>query len=402
MGEGAVGGRGLTGEPALPEGSKPTVDENGNLVVTLPELPTLTGDTTKWEEGKWPQDGQPMETAPTEGVVVIDGTGSADGITVTVPIPDGITDVVIKGDVTFEGDDTTLPTIIVNEDAIVKLPSDIGTGDTVSVTGDGTLDLSDHTSGNLPTLDGAGENGELPGTIVLPDTDGGSVTLPVTPGTTLPSPIPDGMFTVEDENGNRWPIPGGNVSIGEDGAITIDTAPNMTDLPGGNEGLSPEKELEIIDDARDQNVWGDFDVVLKPNGGEAVEKLDGATLDEALTVFEGLEPTVTTGGEGNKAKLTYAFWFGISRLTYEESSKSWLVTVQVMDANAENKTAKIAEGSVHTLKVNGATERIAAEVVTSNDDGTVTLRVSEIALPAVNGRTTIKAFIAAPETTSAE
>ena len=403
MGEGAVGGRGLTGEPALPEGSKPTLDENGNLVVDLPTFPTLDESATDWFEDKWTdgKDGDKVQP-PTEGVVVIDGTGSADGITVTLPIPNGITDVVIKGDVTFTGDDEKLPTIIVSEGGTVTLPDTIGTGDTVSVTGDGTLDLSDHTSGNLPTLDGAGENGELPGTIVLPDTDGGSVTLPVTPGTTLPSPIPDGMFTVEDENGNRWPIPGGNVSIGEDGAITIDTAPNMTDLPGGNEGLSPEKELEIIDDARDQNVWGDFDVVLKPNGNESVGDLDGATLDEALTVFEGLTPEVTVDETTDKATLTYAFWFGISRLTYEESTNSWLVTVQAMDANAENKTAKIAEGSVHTLKVNGATERIAAEVVTSNDDGTVTLRVSETALPAVDGRTTIKAFIAAPEATSAE
>ena len=384
----------------VPEGSTVTVDENGNLVVTLPELPTLTGDTTKWEEGKWTQDGQPMETAPTEGVVVIDGTGTEGGITVTLPIPNGITDVVIKGDVTFTGDDEKLPTIIVSEDATVKLPSDIGTGDTVSVTGDGTLDLSGREPGNLPTLDGAGENGELLGTIVLPDpnTADGTITLSGKPGNKLPE---GGKIVVKDENG-EWTIPSGNITIDENGNITIDTAPNMTDLLGGNTGLTSETEQKIIDDAREEGIWGDFDVVLKPNGDEAVENLNGATLEEALTVFEGLEPEVTVDETTGKATLTYAFWFGISRLTYEESSKSWLVTVQVMDANAENKTAKIAEGSVHTLKVNDAEERIAAEVVTSNDDGTVTLCVSEIALPAVNGRTTIKAFIAAPETTSAE
>ena len=285
MGEGAVGGRGLTGEPALPEGSKPTLDENGNLVVDLPTFPTLDESATDWFEDKWTdgKDGDKVQP-PTEGVVVIDGTGSADGITVTVPIPDGITDVVIKGDVTFTGDDTNLPNIIVDQNATITLdPNTNWDGDTVPATGTGTLDVGT----TRPTLDGAGVNGELPNTIVITpaEGEGETITIPVTPGTTLPE---DFQIVVKDPiTGEAKPIAG--VTI-KDGFLTVVTGENRWEGDKSNDWNAPENWSGGVVPGPGSSV------VIPVDEGETVTIPDGTQLGDLTVKGDG---TVTIPENGN-------------------------------------------------------------------------------------------------------
>ena len=376
-------------------GTETAVDpETGDLNVSL-DLPTLSEDADSWEGGNWTQGGQPMENASAEGVVVIDGTGSEGGITVTLPIPDGITDVVIKGDVTFTDDDADLPTLIVSEGGTVKLPDTIGTGDTVPVTGGGTLDLG----ANRPTLDGAGEGNALPPTIVVTATEeelkNGAVTLPVVPGTTLP----DGaQIVIEDAEGNHVATVGG--ALAED-MLTAGFAV-MNPLPGGGD-VSDAVRDAIVEDAMGNGITGPFDVALTPNGKPA-GNLDGATLEEALDIFEDLTPTVTEDAEGNKT-LTYAFWFGIARFTLENGT--WKVTAQAMDANAENKPAVLAAGCVYTLKTNlpeASTPKVTAVDEANRGQGLVVLSVENApALSSAEGLACeIDLFIEAPQATPAE
>ena len=491
--------------PGVSGGVSTAVDENGDLVITwTPDYPTLD-KTAGWADGdKWSTSEGPLTSAPTEGIVVVDGETNGP-ITVTLPeggIAEGITQVIVKGDVTFVGDalppevtpapgatviigGTTLPedweqpegtTLVVTEpndslagatlegevildfasgteadltgadfpggleikgedvtvtvddfaDTVVTVTGDVtlagtdgiapGFGDngaatigpdatltldpetnwagaTVTATGDGTLD----TGGVRPTLDGAGEQNALPSTIVITATEeelrNGTVTIPVTPGTTLPE---GAQIVVKDEDGNHVATVGGTIA---DDTLTV-TVAVMKPLPGGNDAaVSDAIKDAIVADALGNGIAGPFDVTLTPNGTPAAD-LDGAMLNEALAVFEELTPTVSTDGEGNTT-LNYAFWFGIGRFAIEEKDGKdvWVITVQAMDANAENKPARIAAGSVHTFRANDGTgeQPLQAESAdeTRRESGIVTLRV-----PAPEGaadRTTVKAFIAPPD-----
>lgn len=519
-----TGDEAIKGEITLPggftEGNTPTVnvpgvsgdvstavDGNGDLVVTwTPDYPTLD-ETAGWADGdKWSTSEGPLTSAPTEGIVVVDGETNGP-ITVTLPeggIAEGIDQVIVKGDVTFVGDalppevtpapgatvtigGTTLPegwelpegsTLVVTQpngslagatlegevildftqgtdadltgadfpggleikgedvsvtvddltDTAVTVTGDVtlagtdglapGFGDngaltvapdatltldpgtnwadaTVPVTGEGTLDVG----AGRPTLDGAGEGNALPPTIVVTATEeelkNGTVTLPVAPGTTLP----DGaQIVIEDAEGNHVATVGG--ALAED-TLTAGFAV-MNPLPGGGDVSDAVKDA-IVEDAMGNGITGPFDVALTPNGKPA-GNLDGATLEEALDIFEDLTPTVTEDAEGNKT-LTYAFWFGIARFTLENGT--WKVTAQAMDANAENKPAALAAGCAYTLRTNlpgASTPKVTAVDEANRGQGLVVLSVENApALSSAEGLACeIDLFIEAPQATPAE
>lgn len=100
-----TGDEAIKGEITLPggftEGNTPTVnvpgvsgdvstavDGNGDLVVTwTPDYPTLD-ETAGWADGdKWSTSEGPLTSAPTEGIVVVDGETNGP---ITVTLPEGL------------------------------------------------------------------------------------------------------------------------------------------------------------------------------------------------------------------------------------------------------------------------------------------------------------------------
>ncbi len=385
-----IGGTTLPEGWELPEGSTLVVTEpNGSLADA-----TLEGEVIlDFEQGTEAD----LTGADFPGGLEIKG----EDVTVTV---DDLTDtaVTVTGDVTLAGTDGFAPgfgdngALTVAPDATLTLDPETDWADaTVPVTGGGTLDVG----AGRPTLDGAGEGNALPPTIVVTATEeelkNGAVTLPVVPGTTLP----DGaQIVIEDAEGNHVATVGG--ALAED-TLTAGFAV-MNPLPGGGDVSDAVKDA-IVEDAMGNGVTGPFDVALTPNGKPA-GNLDGATLEEALDIFEDLTPTVTEDAEGNKT-LTYAFWFGIARFTLENGT--WKVTAQAMDANAENKPAVLAAGCAYTLRTNlpgASTPKVTAVDEANRAQGSVVLTVADApALSSAEGLACeIDLFIEAPQAMPAE
>lgn len=378
-----VDGGSITVNGGTAEGT--VVDVTGGSTVTGPATGEGTVNVSGATEGEGAITvGGNVDLGETRPSVTLPEGGNAS-ITVT---PTG--DEAIKGEITLPGGFTEGNTPTVN------IP---GVSGDVSTAVDGNGDLFVTWTPDYPTLDGAGEGNALPPTIVVTATEeelkNGTVTLPVAPGTTLP----DGaQIVIEDAEGNHVATVGG--ALAED-TLTAGFAV-MNPLPGGGDVSDAVKDA-IVEDAMGNGITGPFGVALTPNGKPA-GNLDGATLEEALDIFEDLTPIVTEDAEGNKT-LTYAFWFGIARFTLENGT--WKVTAQAMDANAENKSAALAAGCAYTLRTNlpgASTPKVTAVDEANRGQGLVVLSVENApALSSAEGLACeIDLFIEAPQATPAE
>ena len=321
-----------------------------------------------------------------------------DGEETFIDIPDGVTikdlTVVGRGDsgkVTINGK-PTINSGKVTVEGKVTIDGSAFVEEAIAIDGDVTLGAGVRP---LPVIT-KGDTADPYGTVIIqPTLKGGPVTLPAGSGTTLP----DGaQIVIEDAEGNHVATVGG--ALAED-TLTAGFAV-MNPLPGGGDVSDAVKDA-IVEDAMGNGITGPFDVALTPNGKPA-GNLDGATLEEALDIFEDLTPTVTEDAEGNKT-LTYAFWFGIARFTLENGT--WKVTAQAMDANAENKPAALAAGCAYTLRTNlpgASTPKVTAVDEANRGQGLVVLSVENApALSSAEGLACeIDLFIEAPQATPAE
>lgn len=296
-----------------------SVDENGDLSVTWApsDYPTFD-EIGAWTEGdKWS-----TGSVPESGVVVVDGE-TYGPITVTLPegdIAEGITQVIVKGDVTFIGEalppevalapgasvtvgGTTLPEgweLPAGTTLVVTEPNDSLAGATLD--GKVVIDLSENTTDKVIDLGGADFNGglEIAGdtsTVILGTVDDqvevseGAHTIEGAEGI-APDFTEGGAITVADDaevvlgpntnwDGVTLPVTGGGTLDIDDSRPTLDGNGPKGELPSHIVVTPTQEETEAgavtIPVTEGTSLPGDFTVTVgdKTYGKDAVTVEDG-------------------------------------------------------------------------------------------------------------------------------
>lgn len=296
-----------------------SVDENGDLSVTWAPSDYSTFDEIgAWTEGdKWS-----TGSVPESGVVVVDGE-TYGPITVTLPegdIAEGITQVIVKGDVTFIGEalppevalapgasvtvgGTTLPEgweLPAGTTLVVTEPNDSLAGATLD--GKVVIDLSENTTDKVIDLGGADFNGglEIAGdtsTVILGTVDDqvevseGAHTIEGAEGI-APDFTEGGAITVADDaevvlgpntnwDGVTLPVTGGGTLDIDDSRPTLDGNGPKGELPSHIVVTPTQEETEAgavtIPVTEGTSLPGDFTVTVgdKTYGKDAVTVEDG-------------------------------------------------------------------------------------------------------------------------------
>ena len=384
------------GKSTLPEGSKVTVGDNGDVTVTYPDgsKDTIPGD--KVVEGKTTTDSEnnepkvpgdkvkvddPNKLTDSEKSEVVKAVEDAnkdengkstlpegskvtvgDNGDVTVTYPDGSKDT-IPGDKVVEGKTTTD-----SENNEPKVP-----GDKVKVDDPNKLTDSEK-SEVVKAVEDANkdENGKstLPDGTTVTVGDNGDVTVTYPDGSkdTIPGDkVVEGKTTTDSEN-NEPKVPGDKVKVDDPNKLTDSEKSEV--VKAVEDANKDENGKSTLPDGTTVTVGDNGDVtVTYPDGSK--DTIPGGKVVEGKSDADNTEPKVS----GDKVKVDDP-----NKLTEDEKSE---VVKAVEDANKdENGKSTLPEGSKVTVGDNGDV------TITYPDGSTNTIPGSQLVTAKGNGNTT--------------